>query len=171
MCWETSKKSVCKFRKIAKKDIEVFKIVVEQNNNEFRPYFMSSKLCYKLGNEYKTKIEKRKNTARCYDKIQIDAGFHSYDLKLVRPYKDFYHELDDNITPYFGAFSLVNGCSIGIYTCNDGLHFTNPAFVKCIVPKGAKYYENEVGEIVSNRIKIVGVIPLDDVIIFLEGSK
>lgn len=166
MCWETSKKSVCRFRKTAKEDIEVFKIVVEKNNNEFRPYFMSTKLCYKLGKEYKTKIEKRKYMARCYDKIQIDAGFHSYDLKLVKPYKDFHHDLDDNITPYFGAFSLVNGCSIGIYTCKDGLYFTNPAFVKCIVPKGAKYYENEVGEIVSDRIKIVGVIPL-----FLEGSK
>lgn len=127
MCWFGIKR-----KKIAKSDISVFKIV---DGNSLRSYYRG--FPYTLGGEYfqdLTVLGKDRS-----EFVSITKGFHSYDT----------HEVKLHITPK------------GVYAINNlenilGL-FHNVAKLECIVPAGSTYYKNSCGEIVSDKLKVIGM--------------
>ena len=90
---------------------------------------------YEIGKTYR---EKRFKRAVSYDQQTLGRGFHSY-MKLVRALRNA---------------DKLNSCS---WACSDGKHI----ILKCVIPKGALYYEGcsgetaLIGEYCSNKIKVV----------------
>lgn len=135
MCW-TNKKAE---KKIANKDIEVFKIG-HFRDNMFCSLFLG--FYYQLNQLYSTNIHIK---VGINNKIEGTQGFHSYNSSIVKL----------EVRPcawyiYFRAI-MLDCC------------FISNNFIKaeCIIPKGSEYYENNMGEIISNQIVIKNVIPIN----------
>ena len=141
MCWEINKKKFNKkpekYRKVAKKDIEVYKIGFEEDNG-FSPYYRQD-FIYKansLNDEISLHMDSRHDECYC-----IDEGYHSYS----------------------GECGIINSFyDIGVYSKNDNEKqfdfYQCDTIGKFIIPKGTEYYENEDGEIVSSNIIWTGKI-------------
>ena len=133
MCWSTKKPAVLK---MAEKDIAVFK-VVEQVDEKLLSYCKG--FPYEIGKLYETRIGDRK--VKC-GRLCIEEGFHSYSNKCKWKPLDQITDTIHKVT--FGNCVLAIDISI-LY---------EHVKVNCIIPKGALYYENEHGEIVSDKIII-----------------
>ena len=145
MCLITTTRKV----KIAKRDIIVWKIMVEESDKVlYSPY---QGFRYVKGRKYKAKITETKDYQwRCFDdtdedwllehypnwtdRAKIDSN---YDGKLMCFQKGFHSALNKKRLTH-------------INECND---YTT---VKCIIPKGSEYYKDTTGCIVSNQIKVIG---------------
>lgn len=137
MCWFGERNAVLK---IAEEDINVFKIAIKSENTIISAY---KGFQYKIEQLYETEI----NLEKGYTFASIDKGFHSYSNKC----------------------RLIKGCSHFGYSAfrimfktrlldSFGRHAVPYCRVDCIIPKGSQYYENEYGEIVSNKIILKKVI-------------
>ena len=141
MCWRGKNE-----RKIAKEDIKVFKVVIADKNNSFfnSIYY---KFIYRLGFIYSSRIKKKLFDST---QIKITKGIHSYskyckiaisgDLLFIR------NRMNNEAIDVFSKYSL----------------FSQQNFyrLECIIPRGSAYYENEHGEMVSSRLKIVKAMKL-----------
>ena len=125
----------------AKKDIEVYKIVT----------FYEKKICsyfqgfrYELGKIYDEPIATEKT-----DEYFVKHAFHSYSMKckiekflgnsiILREGKN---QIEDNII--IESYPLLSDTTV----C-----------AKCIIPKGAVYDRNEVGEYISSQIKLIEIL-------------
>lgn len=138
MCWSTKKPAVLK---MAEKDRSVFK-VIKQIDERFSSYF--KRFPYEIGKLYETKIGNHKVIC---GHLCIEEGFHSYSNKCK--WEPLYQVIDTVYRVVFGNLSLAIFDSSVIY---------KPVRVSCIIPKGSLYYENEYGEIVSNKIILKEII-------------
>ena len=138
MCWNTKNPAVLK---MAEKDRAVFK-VVEQIDGKLLSYFKS--FPYEIGKLYETKIGDRKVIC---GRLCIEKGFHSYSNKCK--WEPLYQIIDTMHKVTFGNHSLAIFDFSVIY---------KHVRVSCIIPKGSLYYENEYGEIVSNKIILKEII-------------
>jgi hypothetical protein len=111
--------------KVATNDIEVYKILRVLNESISSPCF--SGFNWKLGIQYEANVC-FKDTKRI-----IHEGFHS--LREC-PKTDKYRWL------------TIDNKDIFIKCTNDRIF-------KAVIPKGSTYYENEYGEIVSNKLKLL----------------
>ena len=130
MCWEGYKSQ----RRVAEKDIEVYKIGLVQDNIficEFQDY------AYEKGVANKELILKEEHHWLGY--ITINEGYHSYKRVSVK-----YNSLLGSIKYIYRGYR--------IQPYSDGL-FHLATF---IIPKGSIYYENLDGEIVSSNILYTG---------------
>lgn len=142
-------------RKIATKDIPVFKIA-KVFRGAVRPYFITSSLCYNEGVTYANKRPFRFYKPNDDKKYEVHEAIHSYSTENIRlttddtPYdyiRIYTHrttpEAHDVLTHYSQRYSVKTN-----YT----------AIMLCTIPKGTKYAVNEVGEIVSDAIKVEKII-------------
>jgi hypothetical protein len=137
MCWISEKPAILK---IASEDIKVFKIVEKFENNIISVYRGYE---YKIGKLYETEIGLTETSSITF----IHYGFHSYSDKC---------KLDPNGT-YFKqpAFRIMfKDICLDEFSCR-GLSYYK---VDCIIPKGSQYYENDRGEIVSDKIILKEII-------------
>lgn len=130
MCWYGFKMQ----KKVAAKDIEVYKIGLVQDNRFICEFQMYS---YEKGVANKEIVLKEKYYGSCH--ILIDEGYHSYKRVSIR-----FNSLSGKIK------YIYRGYKIQPYL--DGLYH----LATFIIPKGSIYYENLDGEIVSSNIVYTG---------------
>ena len=112
MCWKTKKSNLLNATKLAKEDLEVFKLVLletpidgdKETQPSIVPFYFSGQITYEKGKTYKSKISKDKG----YDKeyTYIDKGLHAYSSKCEvvvknETYFSVKNEKGKNITLFF----------------------------------------------------------------------
>ena len=154
MCWtyyDLNDKSPQKLR--ATKDIHVFKIAFVDEDNTVIPYFYSdTSLVYEEGKSYHSPLDEpiyqllnKKDPSQYYI---INHGLHSYNAKKCK----FVIK-----KPSETSLSIVvlndNEIFLGCFNIGQILN-GKMAVMDCSIPKGATYYENEYGEMVSDSLRI-----------------
>ena len=147
MCW-TGMTSREKTPRVAKKDIPVYKMVLG-NDNCYHAYYHGFE--YKPRQEYQTGIEPIMPLEGISGIVNINSGFHSYDVKdtMVTTKRILYGPL------YYNVENTISGHVLEIYHIKT--HKLN-----CVIPAGATYYKNNNGEYVSDRIRVVSGEPLKE---------
>lgn len=131
----------CAKKRIAKKDLIVFK-VGRLNSNNFVPYYHEF-YRYKIGVK-QPKVELLYNP----ESRSIDRGYHSYK------YAEF-KRWEPALLPSAVDVLIDLYASPAIFNCLK----TKPVIIgKFIIPKGSAYYKNRCNEIVSEQIKFTGII-------------
>ena len=152
MCWVGKKTD----KRVATEDIRVLKVLERDERPDEDGIYHSpyQEMVYTLGSRYKTEIEERRNAFDNSDEIEIAIGFHSYDINMIGI---------ENTCGWLAICNGWNGFAYSFYK-RHGLRFTgkNKELVRTtatisvccefIIPKGATYYENEFGEVVSEEI-------------------
>lgn len=137
MCWDSNKLET----KIADKDIQVFKIVNWNNTSVYQDFH------YETGKEYESYVRiEREDWSDNEGHYTISQGIHSYNSRKVHveySYKDYFGNI---CSKYFKV--VGNNMTIDYFV----RVYMRLKCVDCVIPKGATYYENEQGEIVSNRL-------------------
>lgn len=139
MCWISKEIN----RKVAEEDTFVFKMLIDTSHRQ--PNTLLSPICryfYSIGENYSTLNRITVQWSRYEQAYFINEGFHSYST-------------DCCVTGQLDGSSIVKnqvGDIIGRYPYMEGYDFV---IVSCIIPKGTTYYENEKGEVVSERIRII----------------
>lgn len=138
MCWLSKKK---KAARIAVEDILVYKVMYRKpNNGRFRSLYR--RMDYEPEKIYWTDVNPISIDSPLYPEMMIDKGFHSYSMDKTMATKDKYHIV---------IYNMENNEIV------DSIFFSdNLVIAKCIIPKGSKYYKNDLGEIVSDQIIITG---------------
>jgi hypothetical protein len=134
MCWICNNKPE---RLIAKECITVYKVVQIYPDGKILSYF--NDFPYKLGGIYNTVITVKHLKDGHNDFYFIEEGFHSYNYQLeigIDPFPQ---------TPIAYGKSSARYYGVGIYG------------MLCVIPKGAEYYVNEYGDIVSTAIKPIAL--------------
>lgn len=162
MCWTGYKSSL----KIADNDIKVYKAmyVTEPKDNSEKPRYYAPLTVfeYEIGKLYKINRLKTEPSYN-FGKVKIDAGYHSFSLDCKHR-KHVYGQGKFTYTAilnkYGGEnFKFINNKPILMPVAGLKGHYNATVCAKlklvlleCIIPKGARYYENEEGEIVSNKL-------------------
>lgn len=139
MCWVSATAEV----KTAKEDLFVFKLLIDVCHK--RPNTLLSPIyryLYHIGEKYSLQGPLTLLVSQYADRYIINEGIHSYtvDCRVVKQsdgscvVKNQAGEIL-NTYPYIGSYDFV--------------------IVSCIIPKGANYFVNCAGEVVSDTIKIV----------------
>jgi hypothetical protein len=132
MCWISKNKPE---RLVAKEDITVYKVVQIYPDGKILSYF--NDFPYKLGEIYNTVITVKHLKDGYNDFYFVEQGFHSYNYHLkigLDPFLNMPIAYDESSVRYYGS---------GIFG------------MLCVIPKGAEYYVNEYGDIVSTSIKSI----------------
>ena len=137
MCWKTNGRKPSS-RKVMRSPITVYKVVYSSTDGIFSPFRDFRYHCperYELGKD----LELIKNKDTKY--WEIEKGYHSYAV-------------EDTI--------IVDGrVSAGVSLLMDYSMFRMasgiPMVMECKIPKLAKYYRNQNGEIVSDIIETVAL--------------
>ena len=117
-------------KRTAVNDIQVYKILKERKTRIFnRIKYVSPyyKFKYKLNKVYQSELELDSQTLDGV--LMIEKGLHSF---INLQHAEYYR-------------------AVGGPCCETWIIF------KAIIPKGSTYYINEIGEIVSNKLKIVEI--------------
>lgn len=137
MCWSTRVKELKPL--IADKDIEVYKIVKCANEKFCIAYFQN--YYYKTGADVDREIEMKIKGHYAYSCI----GLHSYKSFTFVPDSTY----SEGSEPW-KSYCIGNNAVYNISVDNDKYLAT------FIIPKSATYFENQLGEIVSNHILYTG---------------
>jgi hypothetical protein len=145
MCWVGKVDD----KKIATEDIKTRKIVDKFKGNYYGYY--QEWFEYELGNEYSTKVTPRDGSK--YG-IVIEAGFHSYAWDI---------EMKQLCAGDIKVRSLRHLGGQTVYQ-NNGKYGGDHkiAVMECTIPKGTAYWENQVGEIVSEKLILEEEIYVED---------
>lgn len=138
MCW-ISRNTENKRKKIATEDIPVFKIVnYNTNSGKICAYYRHCE--YTIGETYGGNHIK---PIKMLDEfLKIENGFHSYSNSCIIIPPSLYR-----------GFLVESKMHVGI----DIYYGNDIKLMRCIIPQGTEYYENENGEIVSEKLKTVNV--------------
>ena len=145
MCWVGKVDD----KKIATEDIKTRKIVDKFKGNYYGYY--QEWFEYELGKEYSTKVTPRDGSK--YG-IVIEAGFHSYAWDI---------EMKQLCAGDIKVRSLRHLGGQTVYQ-NNGKYGGDHkiAVMECTIPKGTAYWENQVGEIVSEKLILEEEIYVED---------
>ena len=156
MCWIG--KNV---KRIAERDIEVYKVLYK-HKDKYVPYFYCGYLAYEVGKLYKQEMNVLNDGIYC----EVDAAFHSYSMERTyvkrrdNPFLTTYRIYSKNDESWFDHYYDDKHNTIQVtnkFLSDETIILKEDVhFVKCIIPKGAEYFENEDGEIVSNKIVVTG---------------
>ena len=142
MCWVT-KNEDCLYRMTADKDIPVFKIVHDADE---RPGYVS----YYYGAFY---IEGQESTSYLEEPLtgqkksySVNHGIHSYGSDIVKV------SLGWHIGEIRVYVIFLGECLDACIYDQEYINAKDIYRLDCIIPKGSKYYLNEYGEYVSNKI-------------------
>lgn len=157
MCWKSYKTfdTVPKTVK-DKKGKKVFKFaVLHKNPHVIRSYFMpKDTFCYKVGETTEEEIGKVEVVYSHYVyynfEYNINKGLYSYDKEKCYAKTTYAKHM---------AVYSIEKVMLGYYVSHPrrGRHLV---LLECTIPYGATYYENEYGEIVSNKLKVDKMIDL-----------
>ena len=139
MCWLSDE---YKAPNMADEDIIVYKVMLlrEGYRNELASFYYGKR--YVIGKEY---IEETETVEPVYlYHYSINKGFHSYSLE-----KTTEKECNNRCYIWSGEHLLDS-----INLENEINYGETLVAVECIIPKGSTYHENDLGEIVSDRIII-----------------
>lgn len=150
MCW-TGK---VKHKYVAKENIEVRKILLKERKEFFdNPSFVSPYqfMKYEIGIGYVTKI----NPCHGFDdpsRITINEGLHCYSPSKC---KFVNHKNSKGKTSVITVY-LFDYKNLAVQArntvCFPADIYRYPVLMKAIIPKGTTYYENDSGEIVSEKL-------------------
>ena len=156
MCWEGKKAD----HKIAIKDVKVIKVVyVKEGKKDNKCYAPYTGYKYTINKLYKTKP--LVITGRFSKSSIIERGFHSFSMNVDISFEERHQYL-------YAPYDLYTICGYKFY---DNIENIYPVTIiegvrekvvgkfklkllECIIPEGTEYYENEYGEIVSNKLII-----------------
>lgn len=152
MCWYSEKLEI----KYAENDIKVFKVVKYRQLshlgnktyeivpfyyylNEVYGYYKNE--CFGISKElFEQELDFSVEKAETYGYYISGNSFHSYSDKNLQ-----YSQVTEKCYYVRNCFLTV----LDFYELNDGI-----LIMHCIIPKGAKYAVNELGEYVSDKLKI-----------------
>ena len=132
---------------VAEKDIEAFKVVYCTDT----PGLFSSTYYdypYEVGKEYESKVNYDYDKEDCT--YNVHDGLHSYKEGMVQ---------------------CINVGNMVLYICNkeditplDNFFVFSKqlAVLHCVIPKGANYLQNDKGELVSDKLRVVGAEMVTD---------
>jgi hypothetical protein len=145
---------------VAKDDIKVFKIVKSSGYDcSLFSYYMN--YVYTVGNCYESRLGTKKSWFRRRLK-RVENGIHSYSSEFCEGLAWWYD--DRNLccscrTPRY----KYSGCTIsgrtGYIECYTSREVPLVR-MDCVIPAGARYYENFRGEMVSDKLRVVAMKPL-----------
>ena len=145
MCWNCYK-SECLKPITAESDVKVFKIALKLDNHAAVPYYMSGTgIIYRVGLTYEAEIGSPGLTGR------ISEGLHCYSQLQCGVTKTQYRFID--------VYNLTLHGNIAVYA--DDLI----VILHCIIPKGATYYLNDIGEIVTEKLIVKSISKPSDVLV------
>lgn len=153
MCWVGK----TEHKHVAKEDIEVRKMLLKEREELFdNPSFVSPYqfMKYVIGIGYVTKINPCHSFPQ-FDssRITINEGFHCYSPSKCRFVK---HENLQGETSVITVYLLCDSKNLAEQArntiCFPADIYRNPVVMKAIIPKGTTYYENDSGEIVSEKL-------------------
>lgn len=154
MCWKNKNKPV---KHIADKDIPVFKIGMLDGKEIVLPYFFQCGVEYQENTAYsENNISPFYSTKK--EEHVIHKGLHSYALSNIR-LKASHYMISGNIMPTVEIMTYrVTPMSQDVIVNAQQYDAQGLAIMLCIIPKGAIYYINEIGEMVSNEIEVKRII-------------
>jgi hypothetical protein len=155
MCWYGKLLS----KQVAKKDIHCKKVIAYNPKDKYYfPYYViyGDIRRYEIGKTYTSNLEIRNIRMSHVDLLQhchIEDGLHCYswDVTVVA------NKVDNS------AFTITAKTGGIAYYSFDEPQLRYPILVDCIIPKGATYYENDYGEIVTNTLKLVKIIGVNKI--------
>lgn len=118
----------------AEKNLEILKVGIDDFRGMYSPFRNFKYILgflYKIDDVYALPINGR---------YEVNSGFHSYDPRILQAYKNY------------DSLIIAKG-SLRIWTY--GAHMS---VFKGFIPKGAHYYSNMSGELVSDQIVIINKI-------------
>ena len=141
MCWIGTRTQ----KWIATNDIPCKKVIgYDEKVGVYRPWIMRALPCfYSIGHLYTADFGIEQRSCEHYY-LEIHKGIHCYANSL-KVYK--HHD-----------YSMIVGNNL--FTGDQ--RTLRPVLVDCIIPRGATYYENERGEIVTNKLKLVKIHEFTD---------
>lgn len=132
---------ISKKARLAKKDIKVFKFAIENHRGEVVPCFYSNKnIIYEEGKEYTSKIYYFYGGN---NNLIIGEGLHSYNKKLC-----WYKQ--ESGSYYLDIHSIFINPDM-YFDIREGVNLLK---LDCHIPKGATYYINLSGEMVSDKLVV-----------------
>ena len=153
MCWAGK----VEHKHVAKENIEVRKMLLKEREEFFdNPSFVSPYqfMKYGIGVGYVTKI----NPCHAFpqfdqSRITINEGLHCYSPSKCRFVK---HKDSQGETRVINVYLYCNSKNLAEQTkfCFPADRYHYPVLMKAIIPKGTTYYENDSGEIVSEKLII-----------------
>ena len=150
MCWIGSKYAM----RIAKEDIVAHKIMIMSTGyiTLLSPYLSYR---YEEGKTYEFKLKITPTPAGHpeFEYVRIDEGLHCYSTECP------YHVTTENkeVTKTLTMYSKRNNKQLSSFLkiwSNTRQTDMYPVLMKVIIPAGATYYENNCGEIVTNKLII-----------------
>ena len=149
MCWYGHWKN----EHIAKDDIRVFKILYREPKNgpwispkyliTYTPPFFYAH--YEIGKEKSETIIPREGGNYSSFQLSIGKGIHCYSRDNCK----WKYEAP-NITVYYGTDRLASYRNLK--GCYDIPNLKTVAVMQCVIPAGTRYWENDKGEIVTEKI-------------------
>lgn len=131
MCWITR---VTPKLEVAEEDIPVKKILLNDSGSLRSPIFS--------GTEWKLNV---------IEVIELDKVNYHYLSKTFTVEHGFHSCEDIHKNNRYFAHSWVNKCLSYLFTIDS-----NEDVFNAIIPKGSKYYKNEEGDYVSDKLMIIG---------------
>lgn len=151
MCWLSK---VEKIPRTAGEDIPVYKVMwLPYEEGKFYSYY--NEMEYEVRKVYSMEDFKPENAEFILFgySMRIDEGFHSYNKDKTKIYDRLFCWEIQGSTECFPMYSRDI-----ILTPPTDCKYKDIVAVKCIIPKGSTYYENEYGEIVSDKIMVTDEI-------------
>ena len=155
MCWAGK----VEHKHIAKENIEVRKMLLKEREELFdNPSFVSPYqfMKYGIGIGYVTKI----NPCHAFpqyepSRITINEGLHCYSPSKCRFVKHENFQGETSLITVYLYSEIKNLAAQARDTvCFPADRYRYPVLMKAIIPKGTTYYENDSGEIVSEKLII-----------------
>lgn len=166
MCWIGKAED----RKIAKKDIKVYKVLqklkdknsVNSKGEPLLEYKSPERYTpYNMGATVSAIITpKHLNPSMCaIEDTAIFEGLHCYSEEVRIVIKNFSFNLENS---EWVRMNVKGKKDRDVFTYSDYYDyygFYEPILVECIIPKGTIYYEDKDGIIVSEKLKLIREIP------------
>ena len=155
MCWFSGSKKLSKYRRIARKDVLVRKLVMATES----PYKVVSYFTgfeYELGKTYYDSYLSIIHANEPQLGACIFVGFNSYSTECKITRKEQTTVSGDKKKDEIEVYSPDGGELVECYELDNLL------MIDCVIPKGATYYVNELGEYVSESIKPIRIIDAED---------
>lgn len=171
MCWISE--SAITVKCVAENDIPCFKLVNEKKGKLTSQYYEKE---YSVGETYSEELGKPEIAEKpglgndTVYKVQVNKGLHSFygEPNVVRwnellvNCEEMLHITEDELNKMEAEFGILvknqQGDNVGfIKTKSD-----ETRVMKCIIPKGASFFENKHGELVSDTLKVVSANKVDE---------
>ena len=146
--------------RVAKEDIKVFKIV-RSSGFDCSSFSYYRGYVYTVGICYESRLGAKKSWLRRRLK-RVDNGIHSYSSESCHSIVWWYDDLNRSCSIRTPRYKY-SGCTIagrtGYIECYTSRRVPLVR-MDCVIPAGARYYENFRGEMVSDRLRVVAMKPL-----------